>query len=73
MSSLPPMPKITILKRTRSDVPFAQKKFLKKTRKGKVMKGEVATYLLPLPPMKLISHCNSPEGTILEIGYSLRL
>lgn len=33
-------PKITIMKRSRADVPFAQRKFLKKTKKGKVMKGE---------------------------------
>lgn len=30
---------ITILKRTRNDLPFAQKKFLKKTKRGKVIKG----------------------------------
>jgi hypothetical protein len=33
------MPVITILKRTRGDLPFAQKKFLKKTKRGKVIKG----------------------------------
>lgn len=35
------MPKITIMKRSRADVPFAQRKFLKKTKRGKVMKGEL--------------------------------
>lgn len=45
MSSSLTIPKITILKRTRSDVPFAQKKFLKKTRKGKVMKVLRERYL----------------------------
>ncbi len=39
MSSASSLPKITILKRTRADVPFAQKKFLKKTRRGKVLKS----------------------------------
>lgn len=33
------LPVITILKRTRNDLPFAQKKFLKKTKRGKVIKG----------------------------------
>jgi hypothetical protein len=36
------MPVITILKRTRGDLPFAQKKFLKKTKRGKVIKGSYA-------------------------------
>ena len=32
------VPQITILKRTRGDLDFAQKKFLKKTKKGRVVK-----------------------------------
>lgn len=40
---------ITILKRTRGDLPFAQKKFLKKTKRGKVIKG---SYAVPQSPQR---------------------
>jgi hypothetical protein len=36
---------ITIVKRQRDDGPFAQRKFFKKTAKGKVLKGELASLL----------------------------
>ncbi|GHJ89926.1 hypothetical protein NliqN6_6328 [Naganishia liquefaciens] len=39
------LPVITILKRTRNDLPFAQKKFLKKTKRGKVIKVLRERYL----------------------------
>jgi hypothetical protein len=39
------LPVITILKRTRNDLPFAQKKFLKKTKRGKVIKGAFLSVL----------------------------
>lgn len=44
MTSTFSIPQITILKRTREDLAFAQKKFLKKTKKGRVVKSEL---LLP--------------------------
>ncbi|KAJ9101817.1 hypothetical protein QFC21_003156 [Naganishia friedmannii] len=40
-----PIPVITIAKRTRNDLPFAQKKFLKKTKRGKVIKVLRERYL----------------------------
>lgn len=36
------IPQITILKRTREDLAFAQKKFLKKTKKGRVVKSKIS-------------------------------
>jgi hypothetical protein len=46
---------ITISKRSRADDAFAQRKFFKKTAKGKVLKGRSASALPSIPPLALSS------------------
>jgi len=53
---------ITIQKRARQDDAFSQRKFFKKTAKGKVLKGE----LLSLPPSPSPSFPSSELTSILR-------
>lgn len=58
------IPQITILKRTREDLAFAQKKFLKKTKKGRVVKILRERYLRSDIPCgyEACSECSSYPG-----------
>lgn len=72
---LPPQHKITILKRSLSDLAFSQRKFLKKTRKGKVQKVLRERYLREDIPCGYegCQDCSGFEGyksVLPDVGYT---